>query len=144
MQEPAQQNPPEDSLFSEDDYSMKGYDKHIRNARIMLFVIAGLQLLPIVLMGDVPSEVRWFVIGVSVLAAAVFAGLALWTKTRPYPALLIATIFYVGIIVLNVILSGPATILQGIIFKVIIIVLLILGIRNAREAEEMKKTFGRD
>jgi hypothetical protein len=37
-QTPAQ----DETFFSESDYFMKGYDKHMRNTRITLFIIAGM------------------------------------------------------------------------------------------------------
>jgi hypothetical protein len=44
MEQPPNPNT-EETIFPESEFSMEGYDKHIRNARIMLFILAGLFLL---------------------------------------------------------------------------------------------------
>jgi hypothetical protein len=135
--------PQEETIFTDQDWSMQGYDKHIRNARIMLFIVAALQLLPLLtLPNNIADEVRYFVIGLQAVFAAVFVGLAIWTKYKPFAALLTAMIFFAGIWVLGAVLN-PATIFEGLAIKIIVIVLLILGIRNAKEAEELKKTYGK-
>lgn len=143
MQTPANDPKPEETIFPEEEFSMEGYDKHIRNARIILFVVAALQLIPLINLGRYELDAKIFLIGVSVLSAAIFAGLAFWTKQKPFIALLIALVVYAGLIILNVVLGGAQTILTGIIFKVIIIVSLVLGLRNAKEADDMKKMYGR-
>ena len=143
MEQPTNQTEQQESLFSESDYSMDGYDKPIRNARIMLFIIAAMQLLPIFLMGNATQYEKTITIVVSVAVALMFAGLALYTKKKPFVALLLATILFVGLIILNAILMGISTIASGIVVKIIVIVLLIMGMRNATEAEDLKKAFGK-
>jgi hypothetical protein len=135
--------PQEETIFTDQDWSMQGYDKHIKNARIMLFIVAGLQLLPLFTLPDnIADEAKYIIIGLQLFFAAVFVGLGLWTKYKPFAALLTAMLFFIGIWVLGAILD-PASIFQGIIVKIIVIVLLILGIRNAKEAEELRKTYGK-
>ncbi len=139
-----QQNeqPIEESIFAEEEFSMKGYDKHIRNARILLFVLAGLTLLLLVNAAPFDSPGRIISGGIIVLFAGVFIVLALWTKKRPYTALLCALIFYVSIVGIAA-LVDPALHFQGWIWKVVIIILLILGLRNGKEAQDMMDTFGK-
>lgn len=135
--------PQEESIFNETDWNMQGYDKHIRNARIMLYIVAGLQLLPILLLpGGIDENARAILIGLQIFFAAVFVGMAIWTKYKPYAALLTATIFFLSIWILGAIIN-PASIFSGILIKVILMILLILGLRNAREAEALKRTFGK-
>ncbi len=139
-----EETPPTDqSIFNETDFAIRAYDKNIKNARIMLFVIAGLQLLTIFFLGSLPEDARWIAIGIVVFISMVFVGLGLWTRKEPYKALLIAIIVYGGLIIADAIFD-PTTIYKGIILKVIAIVLLIKGMKNAKEAEELKKTFGND
>lgn len=133
---------PKDILTSDEEFSMAGYDKHIRNTRIMLFIIAGLQLIPLLTLGSLPDESKMVVVIVSVIAAAVFVGLGIWTKYKPYTAIIVALSVYLGIIVLTAIGGGVATIFQGIIVKSIVVVLFILGLRNAKEIEEARKNHG--
>jgi hypothetical protein len=133
--------PKEESLFTEADFSMKGYDKPIRNARTMLFVVAGIELLGILGVLKAPEPARTVAIVVTLVVVGVFVALALWTKKKPYTALLVALIFYISLLVLAGILN-PVTIVQGVILKIITIVLLILGLRNGKEAQDLKETFG--
>jgi hypothetical protein len=144
MQQPNQdpETQQEESIFNEADWSTQGYDKHIRNARIMLYIVAGLQLLPLLTLGPIAEDVYWIVIGLQLFFVAVFVALAIWTKYKPFAALMTAMIFFICIWLLGAILN-PATIFSGILVKVIVVILLILGIRNARDAEEVKKTFNR-
>lgn len=134
----------EESIFYEADYSMKGYDKHIKNARILLFIIAGIQFLPLVFAGPIPEEDWWFIIGEIIFKAVVYAGLALLTYKKPYTALVIAVCFYVGWILLMAVVVDWTYLIRGWLINLIAIVLLITGIRNAKEAQDLKKTFNQE
>lgn len=138
------QQPPQEDLLQPSDFSMEGYDKHIKNARNTLFVLAGLTLilnlwvlLPID--GDLAKMISLCIIaGV----CGLFLGLAFWTKKRPYTAILIALIVYSVLIILGWILE-PTSIIKGILFKIAIIVLLVRGLRNAKESQDMLEAFGK-
>jgi hypothetical protein len=143
MEQQTPNTPQEETIFNEADWSMQGYDKHIRNARIMLYIVAGLQLLPLLMIPDgITDEGKYILIGSQLFFVAVFIGLAIWTKYKPFAALLTALIIFIAIWIVGAIFN-PASIFSGIIIKIIVIVLLILGIRNAREAESLKKTFNK-
>lgn len=145
MESPQSQPPAskDESVFDGIDYSMKGYDKPVRRARIILYIIAGMQLLPLFMLGEVIDETsRMLVIGSSIFSSVVFAGLAFWSRTKPYPALLMALVFYGVLLALAVAFTGWGSLLQGVIVKAVVVVLLIAGIRNAKEAEDVRKTFG--
>jgi hypothetical protein len=142
MEQPPTQ-PPEETIFPESEFSMEGYDKHIRNARIMLFVLAGLFLLS--LAGLLPFDdnpVKIVMAVVIVLFAAAYVALAFWTKKKPYTAILTALILFISLEVLSFLLQ-PASIFQGWIVKLIVILLLILGLRNAKESQRMMEAFGK-
>jgi hypothetical protein len=138
-------NPPaEESIFSEEEFSMEGYDKHIRNARILLFVIGGLSLLALMYVLPLDGSFQKLFMLIWTLAfAGAFVALGFWTKKKPYTALLVALILFLAIQVLSVI-GDPASIMQGWIFKIIIVVMLINGLRNARESQRMMEAFGRN
>ena len=142
MEQPPTQNP-EETIFPESEFSMEGYDKHIRNARIMLFVLAGLFLLS--LAAHLPFDdnpVKMVMAAVIVLFAAAYVALAFWTKKKPYTAILTALILFISLEVLSFLLQ-PASIFQGWILKIIVILLLILGLRNAKESQRMMEAFGK-
>ena len=142
MEEQKSEAGQEETIFEESDFSLQDYDKHIRNSRIMLFIIAGLQLLPLLFLGPLPTGSRLLISAISIFVSATFFVLAVWTKQKPYTALFIAAMVYIALVAVNGILE-PKTLLQGALVKVIIMVLLILGLRNAREAQRMKDTFGK-
>lgn len=133
---PQQENLLEDMY----DYnSMEGYDKPVRNARILLFVIAGLQLIPIFLIPPMDDLEKYITIGIYVFFAAVFAALALWTKRKPYTAIIAALCVYTGIILLAAYFQ-PSSIFQGLVLKAVVYVMLIVGLRNAKDVQEWLDT----
>lgn len=132
----------DETIFEEADFSMEEYDKHVRNARNMLFVISGLQLLPLLFLGPLTLSARLLAATIYIIVSAIFFVLALWTRQKPYAALLCASIVYIALIAINGILDSN-TLLQGAVVKAIIIFFFIIGIRNARDAQRMKDTFGK-
>jgi hypothetical protein len=72
----------------------------------------------------------WSVLVTNALLAVVMAGLALWGRRSPLPAVIVATATYAVVIVINAIVD-PKTIAQGIIVKIIIIGLFVKGIKAA-------------
>ena len=79
------------------------------------------------------NQLRWEPWGVLItnaVLAAVMAGLTLWGKRSPLPAVVVATATYAVVIVVNAI-ADPKTIGQGIILKVIIIGFFVKGIKAA-------------
>ena len=129
---PQQENLLEDMY----DYnSMEGYDKPVRNARILLFVIAGLQLVAIFFMPELPELQKWITIGIYVIFSAIFAALALWTKKKPYTAIITALCVYSGLILLAAAFN-PVSIIQGWLLKIVVYGLLIVALKNAKEVQE--------
>jgi hypothetical protein len=129
---PQQENLLEDMY----DYnSMEGYDKPVRNARILLFVIAGIQLAAIFLMPPMDDLEKYITIGIYVLFAGIFAALALWTKRKPYTAIITALSVYTGIVLLAAYFQ-PSSFFQGWLLKGVVYVMLIVGLKNAKEVQE--------
>jgi UDP-N-acetylmuramyl pentapeptide phosphotransferase/UDP-N-acetylglucosamine-1-phosphate transferase len=142
-QEQVPVQPQEESIFTESDYSLEGYDKHIRRARNMLFFVAVVQLIGLFTITDQEETARYITMGFIILIALIFAGLALWTKKKPYAALLTALILYGSLLILDGVFE-PSNLYKGLVLKIGIIVSLISGLRNAKEAEDLKKAFGKD
>jgi len=131
------------TIFNEQEFSNEGYDKHIRQARNVLFVAAGIILLnAIILFKDYPFdlEVMWLDYLIWVAYIGGFIALALWTKKKPYYAI-IGGLILIGIFILINALIEPSTIFGGIIFKIAVIVFLIKGLGDAKEAQQMKEQF---
>jgi hypothetical protein len=129
--------PNEEPLLQESDFSMEGYDKHVRRARIILYIIGGLILLTLFTLLPFDSNpVRIFLAVYIVLMGGGYIALGFWSKRKPYSALVTALCIFVGSITLSVILQ-PSSFFSGLIFKIIVIVVLVLGLGNARDCQRM-------
>lgn len=71
--------------------------------------------------------------GVNYLLGAIMIALFVWSRGSPFPAMLTALCVYVVVVVLGVILD-PATLLKGLILKIVVITSLVGGM-NAALAE---------
>lgn len=133
----APESAPEQENLLDDVYdnSMEGYDKPVKRVRIMLFIIAGLQLIGIASSTNLPEPENWITMGIYVFLGIVFSMLALWTKRKPYTAIITAMVVYIGLNVLSAVLDS-ATIIQGILVKIVIVSLLIAGLKNAKDVQE--------
>lgn len=140
-EQPVDQN--QETIFTPDEFSLEGYDKHIRQARNTLFIAAAILLLnAVILFSKYPFdiEIMWFDYLLWAMYIGGFIVLALWTKKKPYYAIIGGLILIAVFIIVNAIIE-PSTIFGGIIFKIAIIVFLIKGLGNAKEAQALKKTF---
>jgi hypothetical protein len=106
------------SIFTENEFSTVGYDKHIRQARNAIFWVAGLLTVNVAMLflreGEV-YEYMWvdFLIYGGFIGAFIFLGF--FTKKKPYTAIIIALILYTLFILLNAVIE-PMTIFKGILF----------------------------
>ncbi len=129
-----------ETIFTEADFDMSGYDKHIRHARNACFISAGLLFInAIILFSKYPFDITIFwldyLLWVIYIGGFVFCGF--FTKTKPYTAIIIALCVFALFILVNAIIN-PASIFGGIIFKIAICVTLIKGLGDAKEAQQMK------
>ena len=125
-------------LLHEDDLSMEGYDKPVKKARNVLFVIAAIQLFVGILFGT--QEVgltRIFVIGILAFISLIFFLLGLWTNRKPFDAIITGLIIYSTLLIGDAILDPPS-LAQGLIFKVVVYLLLFSALNNAREVQRWK------
>ncbi len=72
----------------------------------------------------------WGVLITNGVLAIAMAGLAIWGKRSPLPAVVVASATYAVVIVVNAI-QDPTTIAQGVILKIIIIGFFVKGIKAA-------------
>jgi len=132
-----------ETIFDEQEFSIQEYDKHIRQARNALFVVAGIILLnAVILFKDYPFdiEVMWLDYLIWTVYIGGFIALALWTKKKPYYAIVGGLILMGVFIIINAIIE-PGTIFKALIFKIAVIVFLIKGLGDAKEAQQMKEHF---
>jgi len=130
-----------ETIFDDQEFSMEGYDKHIRQARNVLFVAAGLLVLnAIKLFSDYAFdiEVMWldYLIWIGYIGG--FIALGFWTKRKPYYAIIGGLVLLGIFIVVNAIIE-PSSIFGGIFFKIAVVVFLIKGLGDAKEAQQIKE-----
>jgi len=122
------------------EIDLADFHKNIKSATNSLYWVAGLFSLGAIIGGFMlqdKSEIVAHLI-VYVILIAIFLALAVWGKQKPLPALISGLSLYVFIQIANAILE-PASIVSGIIVKIIIIAMLIKGIKAALEADKIKK-----
>ncbi|MEO6253795.1 MAG: hypothetical protein ABIO79_10835 [Ferruginibacter sp.] len=134
-----------ETIFSEQEFTMEGYDKHIRQARNTLFIAAGILLVnAIVLFSKYPFDIE--IMWMDYLLWTCYIGgciaLAFWTKKKPYYAI-IGGLILIGVFILVNAIIEPSTIFAGLFFKIAIIVFLIKGLGNARDAQQMQEQFNK-
>lgn len=133
----------EESIFDEELLNSDEYNKHVRHARNAIFFVAGAQVvLGLILSFAGPDELFVYSIIELLIVAGIFAGLGFWAMKNPYPAILTALIFYCALILLYAAIE-PVSIMRGIILKVVIIIYLVKGLKNAREAQRLKEALGK-
>lgn len=137
----------EESIFNESDFSTEGYDKHVKNARNAIFVVAVTQLVfgaLIVLSGSKNEDILTLDIslGVIIIISLIFFLLGLWTKRKPYTAILLALIFYAALLVIDAVYE-PMSLFKGVIVKIFIIFYLFRGLGDARDAQRWKEALSK-
>ena len=133
-----------ETIFTEEEFSTKAYDKHIRQARNAIFIAAAiLGINVIILAATVPDYYEYLWIDFLIWGAFIagFILLGFWTKKKPYTAIVCALVLYGLFILLNAVID-ISTIYKGIIMKVIIVVSLIKGLSDAREAQQIRDQMG--
>jgi len=119
---------------------MHGYETGVKKARTALFVTAVLifagELISVAMTG---LPLTGLVIGIALIEAGIFVGLAFWTKTKPHMAIIAGLIVFVGLWLLAIALSGFQAAYSGIIVRIIIIGYLISALKPAKAWEDAKK-----
>ncbi|UAY51912.1 hypothetical protein [Ferruginibacter albus] len=124
----------EDTLI--DINSMEGYDKPVRNARILLFVMAALQVFWLITIpNNIEDTAKYIIIAFNIIIAIVFVILAFWTKKKPYTAIITVLIFYTCLNVL-IALQDMTALFQGWMLKILAYVLLAVALNNAKDVQK--------
>lgn len=117
-------------------YTQAQVSKTINKGRLALFILAGIYVIigileSFVIQGHhiIFGIVDWFI-------AAVFIGLGILSYKKASLAMIIGLSFYVLLILLFVIVE-PISILNGIIWKILVISYLIYGIKSAKDEEKL-------
>ena len=102
---------------------------NMRKASNALFGAAVLYLVSGVVGSFQEAEALW----VGVALGVVFSGLAIWARHQALPAIISGIALFVLLILVMAVLE-PITIFSGILWKVLILVFLIRGLKSARDA----------
>ena len=120
----------------------------VKKARNALFWTAGLLLFSeIVTSFRDGYELTAYVIATIIVEVGIFIALALWTKKKPYTAIVTGIAFFVGLQLFSAIVLGiteGATgvfkiLFSGIIVKVIILVTLFRAVGDAKELQQARE-----
>ncbi len=111
--------------------------KAIEKARNILFILAAINFVVGILLGVVITFNIAMLIG-SMIGAGIYFGLGMWSRKKPFPAILSGFFVY---IVFNVIaaITDPHTLYQGILWKVLIISGFIYGYKGVKDSQKLEK-----
>ena len=119
---------------------MQGYETGIKKARNALFVTAALVFISELLAaGTSGTGITPLLIGIALFEAGIFVALALWTKTKPFSAIMTGLILFILMWVAAIFLNGGKAVYSGIIVKIIVITYLAKALKDAKAWEETKK-----
>jgi len=110
----------------------------VNQARLVLFALAMVYVVYGIFEGFMLQNSLLLAGIIDFSIAAVFFGLSLLSLKKPFLSLVIGLGFY-GLIILLLGIIEPATLLQGIYVKFVVIVALIFGISTARKLEIKEK-----
>jgi uncharacterized membrane protein len=122
---------------------MEGYELRVKKARNALFWTAGL-LFFWEMIGLIRSDgFEAITVGFALLMAGIFIALALWTKKKPYTAIIIGIVVFIAHWLLAIVVNGMAdgaegagkAIIGGIIIRIAIMVNLFRPLQDAKELQ---------
>ncbi|WP_299098523.1 zinc ribbon domain-containing protein [uncultured Winogradskyella sp.] len=103
-------------------------DKKIKSARNVLYIIAGVTMLFGFIFFFTDQDAS--VLVTNVVLGIIYLLLGSWTSKKPLVAILLGLLLYLTTIIISTIID-PATIIKGIIFKILIIAYLGKGVYSA-------------
>ena len=119
---------------------MKGHESGIKKARNALFITAALLLIgEVITMSQ--SGLEWTPLAIAIVAVEVgiFIALGFWTKTKPFTAIVVGLIVFIGLWIWALSVVGFDQIARGILVRIIIIGVLISALKPAKAWEDLKK-----
>jgi len=119
--------------------SLKNLEKKIYNARVTLWIVSGLTfLIAIMQFFYYPdAESRYLLLIINTIIAGLFLLLSSYAIEKPFTALIMAAAICLAIFIYGI--AEGYTDTSGLLGRILVIILLIRGASNAREAEELKK-----
>lgn len=133
-----------DFLFNQDMRSGDLYHltNELKKARNRLYFIAGIFVFSgfVMYATNTSSPDAATTLILNLVIAIIFVALGGYCEQRPMLCILTGLVIFSVIVIANAIIA-PSTIMQGLIFKVAAIVLLINGLKSAREVERIRDQY---
>ena len=119
------------------------YERGIRKARNALFIVGALMFVVDMVMlaaqrDALGNDEIMITVVLDVVILAAFIALGIWSKRKPYTALVIGLILFCAIQLLAAI-GDPVSLVKGIIVKIFVIAALVSGIRKAKQLQELTR-----
>lgn len=130
------------------EIELQAYENAVRKARNALYVTAALIFVwEMIGMFSQGGSFDPVIVGIAAVISGIFVALALWTKKKPYTALIVglcAFIGYIGLVVLaNGMVEGSTGVAKGlfsgIFIKAIIIINLVRPLKEAKELQAARQ-----
>ena len=139
---PVATEPSQETIFS-DVLDTTPYEKNLRTARIYLYVVAAIQVgVGIYQYANAADpELGFWLGGVTAGLGILFLLFAIWSYKKPAAAFMTALIVFIVAHVATMV-ADPSYIYKGIILKVLVVIALIKGFRDAKEVEKLRESAG--
>ena len=139
---PAATDTSQETIFS-DIVDTTPYEKNLKKARIYLYIIAALQIGVGIYQYSTADDPELALIlgGIPAAIGVLFLGFAIWSYKQPVIAFMTALITFVVVHLATMILD-PTAIYKGIILKILVIVALVKGFKDAREVQKLRESVG--
>ena len=120
--------------------SLKDLRNKIENARVTLWVIAGLSCLYAIInyLSRPNAEGAIIILIVHIVIGIVFLLLASYASEKPFTALILALVIYISFFLFDLI-EGKGNGLMGLFLRGVVVAFLIKGAISARDAEALNK-----
>ena len=119
---------------------LEGYQAGIKKAKYALFLTGILIFISeMITVGASPAGFTPLIIGIAAVEAGVFIALGLWTKTKPYSAIIVGLILIILLWILAIAVIGGTAAYSGIIVRILIITYLVRGLKPAKAWEQTRK-----
>lgn len=136
--------PPEQNIVADlhDDYKqtqVEIYHREVRRVRKNIFWIGALLLISDLLGLAMTDGLEPEAILYSCIFPVIYVSIGILAMKQPMLASILATLLFVGLIVLTIIIYGGVGAISGFIIKAVIIYLIFASFQSAKAAEQAKK-----
>ncbi len=111
----------------------------VRSASNTMFILSGIfALFALFYYGTVSEEEKTGVLIANLVLAVLYVGLGFWSRVQPVAGIISALALY-AIVQVVIAIEDPTSIFKGILWKVLIIMYLVKGLRSAYEAKRLQQ-----